>query len=175
MSETQTELITIRPIEIVDDRPFLEQMAYLAAYATNGEIDNNAPPLEVVRKTGWFRELTANWGRKGDYGLIASDEDGQPMGGAWYRNYRDRRLPERLVALAVDPAHQTRKGVGTFLLQTLMSHASDQGIEELYLTVDMANDRARSLYEKLGFALLKEFNSVDLLRVSTGCTTTNNR
>ncbi|WYP25161.1 GNAT family N-acetyltransferase [Alkalihalobacillus sp. FSL W8-0930] len=56
-----------------------------------------------------------------------------------------------LVAMYVQPDHQG-KGMGRELLQYAITFArKKQGIEQIYLTVVSTNDRAKRLYESLGF------------------------
>ncbi|WIV66464.1 GNAT family N-acetyltransferase [Natrialbaceae archaeon AArc-T1-2] len=49
--------------------------------------------------------------------------------------------------------HQTyqRAGIGTKLLEHLLGHASDRGIDRIWLTVERWNDPAIALYERVGF------------------------
>ncbi|WP_121741742.1 GNAT family N-acetyltransferase [Natronorubrum halophilum] len=45
-----------------------------------------------------------------------------------------------------------RAGIGTKLLEHLLGHASDIGIERVWLTVERWNNPAIALYERVGFA-----------------------
>ncbi|ELY23931.1 N-acetyltransferase GCN5, partial [Natrialba magadii ATCC 43099] len=44
-----------------------------------------------------------------------------------------------------------RAGIGTHLLEHLLGHASDVGIERVWLTVERWNNPAIALYERVGF------------------------
>ncbi|MFA9425739.1 GNAT family N-acetyltransferase [Natronorubrum sp. A-ect3] len=44
-----------------------------------------------------------------------------------------------------------RAGIGTKLLEHLLGHASDSGIERVWLTVERWNNPAIALYERVGF------------------------
>lgn len=44
-----------------------------------------------------------------------------------------------------------RAGIGTTLLETLLGHASDQGVENVWLTVERWNGPAVNLYQTVGF------------------------
>lgn len=75
---------------------------------------------------------------------------GEPAGAALIC----RRGPEiRLMDLAVLPRYQGR-GIGTTLIRTLQTEAQGTGLR-LSLQVERAN-RARSLYERLGFVKIAE-------------------
>ncbi len=56
-----------------------------------------------------------------------------------------------LLALNISPDHWG-KGFGTLLVHHVIGHAVSTGWDALYLWVFRENIRARSLYEKLGFA-----------------------
>ena len=96
------------------------------------------------------------WGRVGDAGLVALDEQGEPVGAAWYRLFKhddagygfvDERTPE--LSIAIVPEARGR-GVGTRLLTALIEHARAEGFQALSLSVESDNP-ARALYERLGF------------------------
>jgi ribosomal protein S18 acetylase RimI-like enzyme len=97
-----------------------------------------------------------HWGRWGDFGVI-SETHGQPSGAAWARLFpwNDLRdpcgspeFPE--VAIAVAPASRGR-GLGTALLQALVTEADELGYLALDLSVDISNLAAMAVYTKLGF------------------------
>ena len=54
------------------------------------------------------------------------------------------------LAIFVLQAYQ-RAGIGTKLLEHLLGHASDIGIERVWLTVERWNNPAIALYERVGF------------------------
>ncbi|WP_181684780.1 GNAT family N-acetyltransferase [Halorhabdus salina] len=56
------------------------------------------------------------------------------------------------LAIFVLGSHQSA-GIGTELLQTLLGHGKQQGIERVWLTVERWNDPAIGLYEKVGFEI----------------------
>jgi ribosomal protein S18 acetylase RimI-like enzyme len=96
------------------------------------------------------------WGRPGDAGVIAEDEEGVPLGAAWYRRFTeaehgygfvDPEIPELTVAVA--PPHRGR-GIGTALLEALVERAEAEGAPALSLSVEDDNP-ALGLYERLRF------------------------
>ena len=52
--------------------------------------------------------------------------------------------------MAVDPACQG-KGIGSMLLRTLVEHAKEEGLKEIFLDTSSYHWAARKLYEKHGF------------------------
>jgi GNAT superfamily N-acetyltransferase len=96
-----------------------------------------------------------DFGRPGDLGLVA-EEDGEPLGAAWWRHFDarapgygfvDEATPE--ISVAVFPAHRGR-GIGTALVEAIRGKARERGISRLSLSVE--RDRpALGLYERLGF------------------------
>jgi ribosomal protein S18 acetylase RimI-like enzyme len=99
----------------------------------------------------------ANWPLEGDQGFIAEDE--QPVGAAWWRSfpahdpgygYVNDHTPE--ISIGVSSSHR-RRGVGTLLLDALISEARTRSIAALSLSVDPDNGALR-LYRKLGFEVV---------------------
>jgi ribosomal protein S18 acetylase RimI-like enzyme len=54
------------------------------------------------------------------------------------------------LAIFVLGAYQSA-GIGSFLLETLLGHAQELGIERVWLTVERWNDAAIHLYKSIGF------------------------
>jgi ribosomal protein S18 acetylase RimI-like enzyme len=96
------------------------------------------------------------WGRPGDAGVIAEDEDGVPLGAAWYRRFTQAEhgygfLAPEVPELTVAVAPQNRgRGVGTALLEALVERAEAEGAPALSLSVEDDNPALR-LYERLRF------------------------
>ena len=135
------------------DLPFLWAMLGEAA---SWRLGRPAFLLEDESADPVVRRYLDGWGRPGDFGLVAVTEEGEAVGGAWYRLYRreeagygfiDERTPE--LSIAVAPEARGR-GVGTQLLVALIEHARDDGIDALSLSVEADNPALR-LYERLGF------------------------
>jgi ribosomal-protein-alanine N-acetyltransferase len=55
-----------------------------------------------------------------------------------------------LISIAVSP-DQRRIKIAVGLMETLMEHLMDQGIEEIWLELKLGNKEALGLYTKLGF------------------------
>jgi ribosomal protein S18 acetylase RimI-like enzyme len=111
-----------------------------------------------------------DWGRHGDEGFLAEDEDARPIGAAWYRlfteddhgyGYLSPEIPE--LSIAVDPEHRGR-GIGTGLLAALRERARAEGVSALSLSVETDNPAIR-LYERLGFERLRLDGSAWTMRL----------
>ena len=96
--------------------------------------------------------------RPGDDGFVAVDEQGEPIGAAWYRmlprsdpgfGYVGTGVPELIIG--VRPIWRAH-GVGRALLQALCDVARAQGYARMSLSVERGNF-ASTLYRSEGFAV----------------------
>lgn len=143
----------IRPLA-PSDQAFLWEMLYQALYVPEGGRPFgrdilNQPDIAVYVK---------DWGREGDSGFVALDENGRPVGAVWLRllkgvergfGYVDERTPES--GMAVLPEHRG-KGVGTALLSSLIV-AAEGVYESISLSVAKENPASR-LYRRQGFEIV---------------------
>lgn len=134
------------------DVRFLRDMLHHAYYWKERAPDAGPGPVALYVKA---------WGRRGDTMVIAID-DGFPVGAAWFRlftarqpgyGFVDERTPE--LAIAVVPSARG-KGVGSALLEALLSRAREAGHEAISLSVDRNNAGAIRLYEQHGFQRVAE-------------------
>ena len=103
-----------------------------------------APPLEDVRR--FVRESL----RRQRPQFVALD-GGQPVG--WcdvVEKPRDALKHSGVLGMGVLASHRGR-GIGATLLRRTLDDARDKGFTRVELTVRVDNERARKLYEKLGF------------------------
>ena len=142
----------IRPAT-ADDAGFLALMVREAAYWHPGTAP---PPLDVVLRDHAIGHYVDAWPRAGDGGVVAIDDDGTPIGAAWWRTfteddpgygYVDDGTPE--MAIGVEAAWRGR-GVGEALLGALHAAAQAAGVARLSLSVERDNP-ARRLYERVGY------------------------
>ncbi len=140
-----------------NDVPFLWEMLFYAARmsqdgATSPEPARNDPHLNIYVK---------DWGRRGDFGVIAYDvESSRDLGAAWVRlltedrshyGYYDDDTPE--LAIATLP-EVTGQGVGSIMLAALVDALKEQ-VPAIVLTVRSDNP-AKRLYERFGFVTIDE-------------------
>ena len=134
------------------DVRFLRDMLHHAYYWKERAPDAGPGPVALYVKA---------WGRPGDTAVIAIDA-GFPVGAAWYRlfgaerpgyGFVDERTPE--LAIAVVPSARG-KGVGSALLEALLTRAREGGYPSISLSVDRNNAGAIELYGRHGFARVGE-------------------
>ena len=139
------------------DIPFLWEMLFHAARMsedgeTSSEAAKNDPHLNIY---------VQDWGRRGDFGIIAySEENSRNLGAVWLRlltddkshyGYYDDETPELAIAVVPD---MTGKGIGSILLSALIEFIKSD-IPSIILTVRNDNP-AKKLYERFGFVTINE-------------------
>lgn len=139
----------------VEDISFLWDMLYEAIYVPKGQ---PSPSRNVLNEPSIARFLEA-WGREGDEGRIALDEEQnhQPVGAVWVRQFDEANKTygylspnvSVLCGMAVRPSYRGH-GIGTLLLREMIHQLTAQGFTELSLSVDADNPASR-LYERHGF------------------------
>lgn len=143
---------TIRPA-VLEDLPFLREMLFEAA-AVSDEIRQMGKEKALVLP--FLARILENFGRRGDFGLVAEGENGSLTGAVWARlfpaeakgyGFISEEIPE--LAIAVAPEFRGR-GAGTRLLEELIKTARRLKFPALSLSVDRRNPAFR-LYERLGF------------------------
>lgn len=157
----------VRPIE-EQDIPFLWEMLYASLHRREGD---EPFPIESIHTPG-LSKYVEDWGREGDFGYVAVDQQGKRLGSITLRFYTDQNAgygyvsaatPEMGMAVTEDARG---KGVGTLLLQTALDEVERRGIAAVSLSVDPDNQAFR-LYKRLGF-VEESLNgtSVTMVRVS---------
>ena len=135
------------------DAVFVEAML---REAVNWDPGRPALSMGEVRSLPELWHYVEDWARSTDVGVVAEDEDGDPIGAAWLRffdpddpgfGFIDPAIPE--VSIGVVDAHRG-EGVGGALLSALEDDARALGLEALSLSVEAANP-AKRLYERRGY------------------------
>lgn len=136
------------------DGAFLADMVVEAANWRQGGL---RPRHEILTHPDHSRYV-AGWMRPGDAGIVALDEQDEPIGAAWYRvlprtdpglGYLATGVPE--LVIGVRPIWRAH-GVGRTLLQRLCEQARADGHGRISLSVERGNF-ARTLYRSEGFAV----------------------
>ncbi len=146
--------ITIREATAAD-RDFLYEMLYQSIYVAPGV----EPPGREVLRLPRISRYVEDWGRVGDYALLAVEADGssEPLsvGAIWLRffpadypgyGFIDEAVPE--IGIAVIPGKRCR-GIGSTLLKGLLKRP-DPPYKGISLSVDPENP-AVGLYRHFGF------------------------
>jgi GNAT superfamily N-acetyltransferase len=135
-----------------DDEPLLWDMAWEATAVDAGM---RALGREAAFAIPHVRRYLDGWGRPGDAAVIAV-VDGRRLGAAWYRLFPAEDPGWGFVAadvpeLGIGVVTEARgAGIGSALLDALMTLARKQGYRAVSLSVDRQNP-ARRLYERKGF------------------------
>ncbi|SBS74679.1 GNAT family N-acetyltransferase [uncultured Microbacterium sp.] len=136
------------------DGAFLADMVVEAANWRQGGV---RPRHEILTHPDHSRYI-AGWMRSGDAGIVAIDEQDEPVGAAWYRvlprtdpglGYLATGVPELIIG--VRPIWRAH-GVGRTLLQRLCEQARADGHGRISLSVERGNF-AQTLYRSEGFAV----------------------
>ena len=136
-----------------DDEPFLWDMGWEATAVDDGM---RMLGREAAYTIPHVRRYLEGWGRTGDAAVVAV-VDGQRLGAAWYRLFPAENPGWGFVAtdvseLSIGVTCEARgTGIGSALLDTLLTLAREQGYRAVSLSVDRQNP-ARRLYERKGFA-----------------------
>ena len=145
-------MFMIRPVQ-PDDEPFLWDMGW---EATGVDAGMRALGRDAALAIPHVRRYLDDWGRPGDAGVIAVTRGGSPLGAAWYRlfpahdpgyGFVANDVPELSIGVA---AGARGRGIGTALLNALLTLAQEQGYRAVSLSVDRQNPACR-LYERMGF------------------------
>ncbi|MFM8305059.1 MAG: N-acetyltransferase family protein [Actinomycetota bacterium] len=140
------------------DVGFLEAMLVLAVDWRPG---TPSRPVPVALDDPELARYVVDWPRPGDFGVIAEDAAGRPLGAAWCRTFPaaapgygfvSPEIPE--LSIAVLPTARGQ-GVGRALMERLVAHARAQGVACVSLSVEVGNS-ARDLYISLGFTVVEE-------------------
>jgi GNAT superfamily N-acetyltransferase len=135
-----------------DDEPFMWDMAWQATAVDDGM---RRLGREAAFAIPHVRHYLEGWGRTGDAAVVAV-VDGQRLGAAWYRLFPAEDPGWGFVAtdvpeLSIGVAAEARgRGVGSALLDALLTLARERGFRAVSLSVDRRNP-ARRLYERKGF------------------------
>ncbi|WP_151770809.1 GNAT family N-acetyltransferase [Streptomyces abyssomicinicus] len=112
--------------------------------------------LDEILRTPRIAHYVTGWPRRGDFGVVAEDGAGRPVGAAWARTFPAEdpghghvapSVPE--LTLGVLPGHRGH-GTGSALLDALIGMAARSGLDRLSLSVEDGNHAAR-LYASRGF------------------------
>lgn len=138
------------------DAGFLRRMVAAAADWRAGAAPR---PVDEVLADPAVAHYVTGWPQPGDFGVIAEDASGRPLGAAWCRAFPPDEpgygfvapdVPELSIAVVADARGQ---GIGRRLLDELVREARRRRIARLSLSVERDNP-ALGLYETAGFAVI---------------------
>ena len=140
-------LVYLRPAER-DDIPLF--VRWLSDARTTGFLASRSP-IGLAMEERWFEDLLDHHGRDRWFFVICRLEDGRPVGSLDLRDIGPTSGGAGLGIVIGDPA-DTSKGYGSDALRVLLDFGfGELRLERIWLEVFEFNERARHVYERLGF------------------------
>jgi ribosomal protein S18 acetylase RimI-like enzyme len=133
------------------DQDFLWEMLYQSIFVKPGL----PKPDRKILESPDISQYVENWGKTGDYALIAQDEAGRNQGAIWLRyfnsgnrgyGYISEGIPE--LGMAVDEQYRGN-GLGTILLKEILERTKNR-VPSISLSVQADNPAIR-LYRRFDF------------------------
>ena len=133
--------------------PVLEDFLYEAIFVPEGV---PAPPREIINQPE-LQVYIQDFGTKKDDRCLIAETDGRIIGAVWVRimedyGHIDSETPS--FAIALYPAFRG-KGIGTELMQQMLSTLRQAGYRQASLSVQKENYAAK-MYRSLGFDTVSE-------------------
>ena len=131
----------------------LDEFLYEAIFIPEG---TKAPPKEIIKEPE-LQVYVADFGVKKDDICDVAEISGKIAGAIWCRIMDDYgHVNEDTPSLAISVLEEFRRcGIGTALMQQMLTALKQQGYPQVSLSVQKANYAAR-MYEKLGFEIVED-------------------
>ena len=136
-----------------DETALLQEFLYEAIFIPEG-VD---PPAREIIEQPELRIYYENFGTgRADYCIVA-DADGKVVGAVWTRIMNDYgHVDDETPSFAISLHKEYRgKGIGTQMIQEMLSLLKKKGYSRASLAVQKANYAVR-MYEKVGFKTVDE-------------------
>ena len=143
---------TIRPMAEAE-YPLLEEFLYEAIFVPEGE----TPPPRSITEAPELQVYIQDFGRARHDRALVAEADGEVVGAAWARIMHDYgHIDEETPSLAIAVRTPWRgQGIGTALLEALLTLLRDRGYARASLSVQKANAAVR-LCRRAGFDVWRE-------------------
>lgn len=151
---------SIRRMEAAE-YPLLDEFLYQAIFIPEGV---EPPPFEIIRQPE-LQVYTSQFGSLPHDRAFVADADGRIVGAVWVRimddyGHIDEETPS--FAISLYPEYRSQ-GIGTALMQTMLSALHSAGYKNASLSVQKANYAAK-MYIKLGFQIIDETDEEYIMR-----------
>ncbi|MBR4810455.1 MAG: GNAT family N-acetyltransferase [Bacteroidaceae bacterium] len=142
----------IRPIQ-PKEIPLLKDFLYEAIFIPEGAV---APPRDILDDDS-LQVYIRNFGQSPDDYCLVAEADDKIVGAIWSRIMNDYgHIADDVPSLAISLYKEYRKqGIGTDLLQQMISLLKDEGYKSVSLSVQKAN-YALKMYQKAGFKVISD-------------------
>lgn len=133
--------------------PLLEDFLYEAIFIPDGI---EPPPKSIVQEPE-LQIYVSHFGEKKDDRALVAEVDGKVVGAVWARMMPDYgHIDDETPSLAISLYKAYRGfGIGTALLQAMLSFLKESGYTRTSLSVQKAN-HAVKLYQKVGYKVVEE-------------------
>ncbi len=142
----------IRPMKL-EEYPLLEDFLYEAIFIPEG----TEPPPKSIIKLPELQVYIENFGLKPDDICFVAESGGKVVGAVWVRVMNDYgHIDDGVPSFAISLYSEYRGfGVGTAMMERMLSEMRARGYERASLAVQKANYAAK-LYKKVGFETVDE-------------------
>lgn len=133
--------------------PLLEDFLYEAIFIPDGI---ELPPKSIVQEPE-LQIYVSRFGEEKDDRALVAEVDGKVIGAVWTRIMPDYgHIDDETPSLAISLYKAYRGlGIGTALLQAMLSLLKESGYVRTSLSVQKANDAVK-LYQKVGYKVVEE-------------------
>lgn len=133
--------------------PLLEDFLYEAIFIPDGI---EPPPKSIVQEPE-LQIYVSHFGEKKDDRALVAEVDGKVVGAVWARMMPDYgHIDDETPSLAISLYKAYRGlGIGTALLQAMLSFLKESGYTRTSLSVQKANHTVK-LYQKAGYEVVEE-------------------
>lgn len=163
-----TDPVRLRPAR-ADDREFLTDILEAAFNWLPGRVLSR----ERIVGDPEISHYVGEWPRPGDFGAVAEDPRGNPVGACWVRffdatepgyGYVADDVPEMTIGV-VDGWRGL--GIGRRLIRAVLAAARERRIDRVSLSVEDGN-RAKALYDSEGFVFVATVDGSHTMVAPTG-------
>lgn len=136
-----------------DEYKLLNDFIYEAIFVPEGV---EPPPKSIINQPD-LQVYISNFGKEKDDLCFVAEADGKVVGAVWVRDMNDYgHIAEGVPSFAISLYKEYRNfGIGTRLMETMLSELKNRGYERTSLAVQKANYAVR-MYKKVGFEIINE-------------------
>jgi len=136
-----------------DEYTLLNDFIYEAIFIPEGV---EPPPKSIINQPD-LQVYISNFGKEKDDLCFVAEADGKVVGAVWVRDMNDYgHIAEGVPSFAISLYKEYRNfGIGTRLMETMLSELKNRGYERTSLAVQKANYAVR-MYKKVGFEIINE-------------------